>query len=77
MTQQHTPIQQLTALGYSVAAGAMRFDVAMSMGVSILARDDQGAVLQISCSKGALAITEVKQNLQLTAPAILLNRVIA
>ncbi len=41
MSQQHSPLQQLTALGYAVASGAMRLDVAMSMGVSILARDDQ------------------------------------
>lgn len=77
MSQQQSPLQQLTALGYTVTSGAMRFDVAMSMGVSILARDDQGAVLQISCSKGILAITAAKQTPQLTAPAILLNRVIA
>ena len=57
MSQQQSPLQQLTALGYTVASGAMRFDVAMSMGVSILARDNQGAILQISCSKGILAIT--------------------
>lgn len=33
MSQQQSPLQQLTALGYTVASGAMRFDVAMSMEV--------------------------------------------
>lgn len=75
MTQQQTPVQQLEALGYTVLNGAMRFDVAMSMGVSILACDEKGAILRISKDAGTLTVTEAKQNQVPVLPAIRLGSV--
>lgn len=75
MTHQQTPIQQLKALGYTVLNGAMRFDVAMSMGVAILACDEKGTTLRISNTDGTLTVAEAKRHQMPVAPAVLLSRV--
>ncbi len=67
------PVEQLSNLGYDLVAGASRFDVAMSMDCSILARDDKGIVLQICCKDGKVDITPVKDTEKAGGPEVMLR----
>ncbi|MBN0673272.1 hypothetical protein JTM11_19765 [Pseudomonas aeruginosa] len=51
-----SPVKQLANLGYDLVNGAMRFEAAMSMGASIIVRDENGNDLQISCNEGKLVV---------------------
>lgn len=48
-----SPVEQLANLGYDLVNGAMRFEAAMSMGASIIVRDENGNDLQSAATKAS------------------------
>ncbi|HFL2868625.1 TPA: hypothetical protein ACGWVL_002999 [Pseudomonas aeruginosa] len=69
-----SPVEQLANLGYDLVNGAMRFEAAMSMGASIIVRDENGNDLQIISNEGKLAVGTAAAEQGLTVPAMMVRR---
>lgn len=69
-----SPVEQLANLGYDLVNGAMRFEAAMSMGTSIIVRDENGNDLQISSNEGKLVVSAAAGQQGLTVPAMMVRR---
>ncbi|HCF6387734.1 TPA: hypothetical protein NII43_003737 [Pseudomonas aeruginosa] len=69
-----SPVEQLANLGYDLVNGAMRFEAAMSMGASIIVRDENGNDLQISSNEGKLVVGAAVAKQGLTVPAMMVRR---
>ncbi|MDX2309899.1 hypothetical protein [Pseudomonas sp. On1] len=69
-----SPVEQLANLGYDLVNGAMRFEAAMSMGASIIVRDEKGNDLQITSNEGQLVVGAAAGKQGLTLPAMMVRR---
>jgi hypothetical protein len=74
MSAKPSHLEQLTALGYRLLTGNMRFTAAMSSGCSVYAQDQVGALVKISCNHGELAVDTVPHGHKLAAPAFQVQR---
>ncbi|MFJ2456317.1 hypothetical protein ACIOWK_32235 [Pseudomonas protegens] len=69
-----SPVEQLANLGYDLVNGAMRFEAAMSMGASIIVRDENGNDLQIRSKEGKLVVGAALAKQGLNVPAMMVRR---
>ena len=74
MSAKPSHLEQLTALGYRLLTGNMRFVAAMSSWHSVYAQDQVGALVKISCNRGDVSVTPVPEGHKLAAPAFQVHR---